>query len=235
MFGPKWTPPPYVCMYLKLTKGQTRMVGGPYLTHTPHFRISAVNGCIILLLLHVWHKQHSMKPLHSKSTGFKPFDTKLVHRVYCVKIIFIFTSCYTIRSTSKVIQTSLSQNQGRSQTFQNEGAARGDGWPGLKMATLHRPLYKLSFHLGISRGGGCWASDYGGLSPLSSLYPCSKLVNSPPFLHLLSYLSQAVLVASPNPSKSSQLQVVSLFDLFHWDHTNCWMYQPLIQTLFSGP
>ena len=38
--------------------------------------------------------------------------------------------------------------QGRSQTFQNEGVARGlrceqGGWLGLIMAALHRPLYKV--------------------------------------------------------------------------------------------
>ena len=42
--------------------------------------------------------------------------------------------------------------QGSSPTFQNKGVARAGGWPGLKMAALHRPLYKVSFHLGDSRG-----------------------------------------------------------------------------------
>ena len=55
---------------------------------------------------------------------------------------------------------------GCSQTFKNEGAVRrlGEGgWPGLKMAALHRPLYKVS-----SQGG--WASDWGRSSPLPSGY-----------------------------------------------------------------
>ena len=49
--------------------------------------------------------------------------------------------------------------QGRSQTFQNGGGAcKGGswGWLGLKMAALHRPLYKVSFHLGGLEGGGAW-------------------------------------------------------------------------------
>ena len=51
-------------------------------------------------------------------------------------------------------QTTLMREQGRSQTFQNEGAARGAkgrGWLGPKMVALHRPLYKMSFHWGLGR------------------------------------------------------------------------------------
>ena len=53
--------------------------------------------------------------------------------------------------------------QGRSQTFQNEGGqvVKGD-LPGLKMAALHRPLYKVSFHLRGSREAGL----------LTELRPC---------------------------------------------------------------
>ena len=49
--------------------------------------------------------------------------------------------------------------QGRSQTFQNEGAARGlrgeqGGWLGFKMAALHRPLHVQSvISFGGARGG----------------------------------------------------------------------------------
>ena len=52
--------------------------------------------------------------------------------------------------------------QGRSYTFQNEGAARGLGWPGLKMTALHKPLYKWGNELPTGGGGG------GGLNPQPS-------------------------------------------------------------------
>ena len=39
------------------------------------------------------------------------------------------------------------------------------GWLGLKMAALHRPLYKVSFHLGGGLRGRGLVSDRGGSSP----------------------------------------------------------------------
>ena len=49
--------------------------------------------------------------------------------------------------------------RGISQTFQNDGAARGagggsGGWPGLKIASLHRYLYKALFLFRGLKGGG---------------------------------------------------------------------------------
>ena len=46
------------------------------------------------------------------------------------------------------VEIGIAVKQGRSQTFQNEGVARGaqewaGGWLGLKMAALHRLLYKV--------------------------------------------------------------------------------------------
>ena len=51
--------------------------------------------------------------------------------------------------------------QGHRQTYQNKGQ-QGGAWPGLKMTAFHRPLYKVSFHLGGSRGLGFW---FRGLKP----------------------------------------------------------------------
>ena len=64
-------------------------------------------------------------------------------------LIMYFTkpTVYTLHTISSWL--------GRSQTFQNEGAARGTGGRlGLKMAALHRPLYKVSFYFGAQGGLG---------------------------------------------------------------------------------
>ena len=54
------------------------------------------------------------------------------------------------------------QVQERSQIFKMRGSKGGSGVgggrPGLKMVALHRPLYKVSFHLGLK---GDWTSDWG--------------------------------------------------------------------------
>ena len=66
--------------------------------------------------------------------------------------------CDYIQQCKKCKRLNYGATKGRSQTFQNEGVARGlrGGWLWLKIAALHRPLYKVSFHLGGSRGLGFW-------------------------------------------------------------------------------
>ena len=74
---------------------------------------------------------------------------------------------------SWAVTTRRASRQGRSQTFQNEGAARGlrgeqGGLTGLKMAALHRRMYKVQFHLG-ARGGKSFCQG-GGRPPPTPLW-----------------------------------------------------------------
>ena len=56
-----------------------------------------------------------------------------------------------------------------------DGKGVQEGWPGLQMAALHRPLYKMSFHLGSARGGvGAGLLTKGAL-PLATPLPAGDI------------------------------------------------------------
>ena len=76
-----------------------------------------------------------------------------------------------------------------SQIFQNEGEGKHGGlkksWQGSEMAALHRPLYNVSFHLGLNKGS--LAYDWKERGSSSFKFPCSSSPLLPPdphpFLH----------------------------------------------------
>ena len=73
-------------------------------------------------------------------------SAKTIHRAVLLSTMFRYDSNFDGLSLSVIFKgNDIGNVKGHSQTFQNEGAAmgaRGD-WPGLKMAALHRPLYKV--------------------------------------------------------------------------------------------
>ena len=100
--------------------------------------------CVVLLTFpHPFPKR--------RHTSCKELQAVNLHERGCVTL---FENCREMFSCA----AGVFMPQGRSQTFQNEGAAGGrqggsggswgSGWPGLKIAALHRILYKVSFHLG---------------------------------------------------------------------------------------
>ena len=99
--------------------------------------------------------------------------------------------------------------QGRSQTFQNEGAARGLGLNRTHRAALDRPLYKVLFHL----GGGWRGTGLQTEGTFLELYITLWNIDLPP-----------TLPTAPSVPKSRLPLMVDMLYLFRDNPTvNVWV------------